>query len=77
MSQINVNVGDKVKVWPAPGQRVRERDDAPRFLPADGKVVSWSAWLGSKLSTGEIYLSDPAPQPAPSPAKPGHAPVKE
>lgn len=74
---IRHQVGDKVPVWPLPGTRVRERVDAPRVLPESGKEVVWSAWLESKLSTGEILLSDPAPKPAPNPAKPGPAPVRE
>ncbi len=67
--QIRINVGDKVRVWPAPGAKVRERADAHRSLPDGGKDVVWSAWLSSKLSTGEIYVTDPAPPKAP-PAKP-------
>lgn len=68
------NVGDRVKVWPAPGHPVRELHDNPRLLPADGVVCTWSPWLESKQGSGEVYLTDPTPRPAapaaaPKPAK--------
>jgi hypothetical protein len=57
-------IGERVRVWPTADLRVLEF--APgygpeRFLPAEGREVTWSAHLERRQASGELTLHDPRP----------------
>lgn len=57
------NIGTRVKVWPHPGLRVLDGPipggAGPRWLPEDGREVTWSEFQHRQFGAGEIHLHDP------------------
>ncbi len=64
------NKGDKVKVWPRPGLRVKIGPDQmsnskmleSRTLDPAGEEVAWSEWFHDLAKGGALYFSDPRPE---------------
>ncbi len=68
-------LGEKVRVWPAPGRRVqdghRALDSGGRWLDA-GREVTWTVFHQEQMRAGDLCLHDPDPAPAAAlPAKKG------
>jgi len=62
------NLGDRVRVWPAPGRRVQDgprpadRMGGGRMLPPEGREAVWSEFHHEQLKAGDLLLHPP---PAP------------
>lgn len=63
-------LGERVRVWPAPGRRVQldarpvAHDRGGRYLDegvAEGQEVVWSPFHLEQLRAGDIYLHNPQP----------------
>jgi hypothetical protein len=56
-----LNIGDTVEVWPAPGHgRVPELAGVPgRLISAAGQTVVYSEWIHRLVQSGALLLTDP------------------
>ncbi len=58
------SMGDRVRIWPAPGVRVQDgADQFGVFLSVEGREVTWDAYWHRRYLEGALHLLDPRPAP--------------
>ena len=56
-------IGDRVRVWPAPGLAVQVDGIYGRFISSDGIEVTWSDYYHRRYLDGSLGLSNPLAKP--------------